>query len=116
MAFRLQDFDGDGVIGWDDMREYIRRITGSTVKIASESTFDPKPVDKSNATTAIDSSKSAKIKVEGSTSVLSAADIDRIVEQIFAEAVEEGRNGIIFSDFIGIVASTEFQTKLRIPL
>eukprot|EP00601_Ochromonadales_sp_CCMP2298_P007999 CAMPEP_0173201390 /NCGR_PEP_ID=MMETSP1141-20130122/18325_1 /TAXON_ID=483371 /ORGANISM="non described non described, Strain CCMP2298" /LENGTH=191 /DNA_ID=CAMNT_0014126507 /DNA_START=60 /DNA_END=635 /DNA_ORIENTATION=+ len=78
MAFKIQDFDGDGFISKQDLIEYLRRITGST---------------------------------------LGEEEIEEVAAEVFRETSSDPLLKVIsFADFQRVVAPSDFQAKLMLPI
>lgn len=77
-AFRIQDFDGDGVINKSDLTCYIQKITSNSLK---------------------------------------DEEVENIVAQVLSESSSDVNQEVInFSDFQKVVAPSDFQAKLLLPI
>jgi Ca2+-binding EF-hand superfamily protein len=77
-AFRIQDFDGDGVINKSDLTCYIQKITCNSLK---------------------------------------DEEVENIVSQLMGESSSDVNQDVInFSDFQKVVAPSDFQAKLLLPI
>ena len=91
VAFRLQDIDGDGVINKSDIVNYLNLVTGILK---------------------IDESGVARLETK-----LDTYDAEEIANKMLQESATDSlKQFITFNDFQRIISSSDFQTKLRLPI
>lgn len=77
-AFKIQDFDGDGVINISDLKEYLKLITSSA---------------------------------------MDEEELQMLAQQVLSESSSDlNQEGISFADFQKVVAPSDFQAKLLLPI
>jgi len=100
LAFKMQDFDGDGMISKDDLSKYMHLVTGLPEEILT-------------------ADKPEELKTHHLTLAqtdFNAMELKDIVDEVFRESSSDNKmQYLTFQDFSRVMAPTDFHIKLALP-
>jgi Ca2+-binding EF-hand superfamily protein len=100
IAFKMQDFDGDGMISKDDLSKYMHLVTGL-----------PEEVPVSDQPVVLKTQHLTMVQTD-----FNVMELKDIVDEIFRESSSDNKmQYITFQDFSRVMAPTDFHIKLALP-